>query len=244
VSEPAITHELPTELVPPGCTANGTRRRLLTAAIELFAARGYHGVSVRDIASHMGVQPSSLYAHYRSKEELFSDLVFLANDEIHQRLMNALLNAGSDPAAQLSTLVHSHVTFHAEYPLLATIGHNDLHVLTGDALHRVTRIRRESSTLMRVVIERGNEEGVFHCPQPWLAVAAIASMGIRLASWYRAPGHTPDDDAEGYAAAVRDWLPSYEVEQVGDTFAAFALALAGVIPSTDRATTRKRVRKA
>jgi AcrR family transcriptional regulator len=180
----------------------------------------------------MGVQPSSLYAHYRAKEDLFSDLVFLANDEIHQRLMAALLEAGNDPADQLATLVRSHVMFHAEYPLLATIGHNDLHVLTGESLHRVTRVRRESSSLMLNVIERGNQAGVFACPQPWLAVAGIAGMCIRLASWYRAPGLATSEDTEGYAADVRDWMPTFDVDTVCETFASFALSLAGVVDAT------------
>ena len=80
---------------------------------------------------------------------------------------------------------------------------------------------------MRAVIERGNASGDFHCHEPWLAVAAIASMGIRLASWYRPPGSEPDEPGDGYAADVRDWVPEYGVATVGDTFADYALALVG-----------------
>jgi AcrR family transcriptional regulator len=200
---------------------------LLSTSIELFAHRGYHGVSVRDIATEMGVQPSSLYAHYRSKEELFSALVLMANEEIHQQLLEALLTTGAEPRTQLTGLIRAYVAFHAEYPLLATIGHNDLHALGEDALHQVTRIRRESSTLMRTVIERGVASGDFRCPEPWLAVAAIAGMGIRLASWYRSPDSDPAREGDGYPADVRGWMPSFGVDQVADTFAEYALAIVG-----------------
>jgi AcrR family transcriptional regulator len=226
VTQPARQHEQ-RELLPERCTANGTLRRLLSTSIELFAHRGYHGVSVRDIATEMGVQPSSLYAHYRSKEELFSALVLMANEEIHQRLVDTLLTTGAEPPAQLAGLVRTYVAFHAEYPLLATIGHNDLHVLADEALHRVTRARRESSNLMRAVIERGVASGDFDCAQPWLAVAAIAGMGIRLATWYRSPDTDPRDDGDPYPADVRDWVPSFDVDTVAEEYAGYALAIAG-----------------
>jgi len=230
MSEPVVTGTQLDELVPPGITANGALRRLLATSIELFASRGYHGVSVRDITSRMGVKPSSLYAHFASKEELFSQLVFLANDAIHKALLAALLSAEPDPRSQLSDLVHTYTTFHADYPLLATIGHNDLHVLTGDALHRVTESRRDASKLMHAVVEHGNTTGAFRCEHPWLAVAAIASMGIRLAAWYRAPDHAVDPETDGYPTDISDWLPRFDRATVGDAFADYALAVVGAEP--------------
>jgi AcrR family transcriptional regulator len=209
-------------VVPASAEANGTRRRLLIAAVELFAARGFHGVSVRDIASSMGVQPSSLYAHYASKEDLFSELVFMANEEIRDRLRTALMSADPDPATQLVAIVDAYVEFHAEYPLLATIGHHDLHVLSADALRRVAALRKDAIDMLLAVITRGNESGVFHCAQPWLAVAAIAGMGIRLATWYRPGGHPPDP-IEGYATEVRAWMPPFSVDDIREVFSDYAL---------------------
>jgi AcrR family transcriptional regulator len=222
-----VTQTRERELLPERCTANGALLRLLSTSVELFAHRGYHGVSVRDIATEMGVQPSSLYAHYRSKEELFSALVLMANEEIHQRLLDTLLTTGAEPPAQLAALVRAYVAFHAEYPLLATIGHNDLHALGEEALHRVTRTRRDSSNLMRAVIERGVASGEFRCPEPWLAVAAIAGMSIRLATWYRSPETDPAREGDAYPADVRDWVPPFDVDTVADTYAGYALALVG-----------------
>jgi AcrR family transcriptional regulator len=202
----------------------GARARLLAAAIDLFAARGYHGVSVRDLTARMGAQPSSLYAHYSSKADLFADLAYIANESIRDRLRNALLRSDNNPAAQMSALVHSYVSFHTEFPLLATLGHNDLHVLTGPQLHRVAAVRKEGVDLMQAVIERGNDEGIFHCAEPLLAVAAIAGMGIRIASWYRPPGSA--DPGDGYTSEVQHWMPKdFTVEQIADTFTDYALSL-------------------
>ena len=46
------------------------REALLDAAAAMFAAKGYDGTSIRDIAGAVGMLPGSLYYHFKSKEEL------------------------------------------------------------------------------------------------------------------------------------------------------------------------------
>jgi len=53
-----------------GVTSAETRARLLRAAADVFAARGYDGTRVADIATAAGVSNGALYAHFGSKAEL------------------------------------------------------------------------------------------------------------------------------------------------------------------------------
>jgi AcrR family transcriptional regulator len=53
-----------------GVTAAETRERLLRAAADAFARRGYDGTRVADIAAAAGVSSGALYAHFGSKAEL------------------------------------------------------------------------------------------------------------------------------------------------------------------------------
>lgn len=53
-----------------GATAAETRERLLAAAADVFAERGYDGTRVADIAAAAGVSNGALYAHFESKAEL------------------------------------------------------------------------------------------------------------------------------------------------------------------------------
>jgi AcrR family transcriptional regulator len=48
----------------------GVKEKVERAAVELFAARGFDGVSIADIAAAAGVSQGALYRHYPSKEEL------------------------------------------------------------------------------------------------------------------------------------------------------------------------------
>jgi AcrR family transcriptional regulator len=53
-----------------GVAAAETRERLLRAAADVFAGRGYDGARVADIAAAAGVSNGALYAHFASKAEL------------------------------------------------------------------------------------------------------------------------------------------------------------------------------
>lgn len=52
-----------------------TKTRILDAAEELFAARGYHGVSIRDITQAAGVEVALANYHFGPKEELFRQVI-------------------------------------------------------------------------------------------------------------------------------------------------------------------------
>lgn len=53
-----------------GATAAGTRERLLRAAVDVFARRGYDGTRVADIAEGAGLSNGAMYAHFTSKADL------------------------------------------------------------------------------------------------------------------------------------------------------------------------------
>ncbi len=193
-------------LLPPRATANGTLRRLQEAALIGFCERGYHGLSTRDLAGATGVTASSVYAHVTAKEDLLYQLVTMGHQEHNELLRKALMGSGPDPGDQMRALVKAHVVMHATYPLLARVCNKELHALSSANAERVMRIRLDSEQMLLDVVKRGVETGAFHVADPWLAVAAIGAMGIRIAEWFEPGGPR-------------------SVEEVADTYSEFALKL-------------------
>lgn len=70
-----------------------TRRRLLQAALALFARKGYAATTVREIVSEAGVTAPSLYYFFGNKEGLFLELM-----EIHCAMIDAALGTAADPS--------------------------------------------------------------------------------------------------------------------------------------------------
>jgi AcrR family transcriptional regulator len=82
-----------------GVTSAQTRARLLRAAADVFAARGYDGTRVADIAAAAGVSNGALYAHFGSKAELL-----VASLRTHGRRVLADLLA-ADPGRPVTDLL-------------------------------------------------------------------------------------------------------------------------------------------
>jgi AcrR family transcriptional regulator len=79
-----------------------TRRRILEAASELFALRGYDGATVDMIAAQAEITVPGLYRHIASKEEL---LVEVGRHTFEGYLMARPLESGASPAERLAALV-------------------------------------------------------------------------------------------------------------------------------------------
>jgi AcrR family transcriptional regulator len=50
----------------------GTKKIIFEVAVELFSQRGYDGVSIREIARGAGIKESSIYNHFKNKEDIFN----------------------------------------------------------------------------------------------------------------------------------------------------------------------------
>ncbi len=67
-----------------------TRDRILDAAEELFAQRGYEGVSVRQIMSQAGADVSLAYYHFKSKRDLFDQVMLRRVETLNELRLDAL----------------------------------------------------------------------------------------------------------------------------------------------------------
>ena len=190
-----------TDILPARVSSDGTLRRIYEEALKLFAERGYHGTSVREIADASGIKPSSIYAHFPSKEQILRDLILMGHEEHRDRLRDAVLDAGADASDQLRAVIGAHVRMHAELPMLATVANNELHVLPSDDAQPITEIRDQAVQMIVDVIERGVRLGRFHCDDPFLATAIMGAAGIRVAVWLPQDGNY---DVEQVVAAYAD----------------------------------------
>jgi AcrR family transcriptional regulator len=88
-----------------------TREKILAAATELFAARGYEGATIRDIAKAAGMSTGAVFASFTDKSDLFGEIV-AAEQQALQGVMRA---AGAERTGQgaivamLDAAAHRHL---------------------------------------------------------------------------------------------------------------------------------------
>ena len=80
------------------------REEIIELSTSLFAKFGYDGVSMRDVATAVGVTPAALYYHFSDKEQLYLDVAHSAFSEMADTLKAALVDAQT-PWTRLESVV-------------------------------------------------------------------------------------------------------------------------------------------
>jgi AcrR family transcriptional regulator len=171
-------------LLPDGLDLTPAKRRLYETALELFGRDTYHAVSIRDIATALGQQPSTIYFHVSRKQDLLYEIAVIGHRTHLVALRDALMDAGAEPRDQLRAVVQAHVRHHLDYPALARVTNREMHALDEQQRERVLAIRGQSEQIFCDVIERGVRLGAFSSEDPFLDMKAIGAMGVRLPEWW------------------------------------------------------------
>lgn len=61
-----------------------TKQKIIEESLKLFSEKGYEGVSMREIASAVGIKGASIYNHFKGKEDIFQGIF----EEMNQRYDN------------------------------------------------------------------------------------------------------------------------------------------------------------
>lgn len=176
----------------------GTRARILRAAAALFHARGFEGTSMNQIAAAVGIQKSSLYHHFRSKDELLFDILRHTVDVAIGGLQ-AIVAADLSAAQRLRLAVRHHVInlvedldnvacFIEESKALGP-RHREAYIVRRDAYERC----------FREIIEEGIARGEFRPADVRLAGFAVLGMCNWIVRWYHPDGpNTPEEVARQF----------------------------------------------
>jgi AcrR family transcriptional regulator len=106
-----------------------TRRRIQTAARDLFARQGVERTSLQDIADELGITKPALYYHFRSRDELVRSILVPMIEEGDRFVATQESRGGADPRAVVEGFFDFHyrhrqdlVLVLAELPMLADLG--------------------------------------------------------------------------------------------------------------------------
>ena len=173
--------ELWRELTPPSV------QRLLLAALESFAQKGYHGTTTRDIAQRAAMSPAAIYMHYKSKEELLHQISRATHEAMLHEMREVFARPGTPPE-RLRALVATHTRFHATMHTATRVANYELHALEPAHLAEIRLLRRGMESVMREALRLGTVSGDFDVEDVDGTNRAILSMGIDVSRWFSRNG--------------------------------------------------------
>jgi AcrR family transcriptional regulator len=173
--------------------------RALLAALECFVERGYHGTTIRQVATRTGVSVPGLYHYFPSKLALLERLIDDTMDDLIAITEAALKAADAEPVARFTAVVEAHIRFHCERPEESFVGNSELRSLSAPALRRTLAKRDRQQHMFDEQVEQGVAAGEFHVRDPGLASRGIVTMCTAVAGWYQRSGPlAPEQIVEAY----------------------------------------------
>lgn len=169
-------------------TSRNSRDDVVRAAGRMFAERGYHGTSMRDLGRELGLRGSSLYSHVASKEDLLVDVV-LRGAAFFEAVAQEALEIEGSAFDRLEHLVAGHIDVVLDHVDEARTFLNEASSL--DERHRRTVLAardRYESAFRKTLASAKAEASVASWVDPKLATIFILSIVNSLDRWYREDG--------------------------------------------------------
>jgi AcrR family transcriptional regulator len=162
---------------------------ILRTAAAIFAAKGYHQASIRDIARATGVSLSGLYYYFDSKEEL----LFLIQDHAFGTLtanLERMLEGVEEPHRKLRLLMENHLRYFIGAKAEMKVLSHELESLSGDFRRTVNAKKRRLTEIVTEILREIRPEGGVD-----LRVATFALFGMMnwLYNWHQPEVDPPVD---------------------------------------------------
>jgi AcrR family transcriptional regulator len=156
---------------------------LLGAAARVFAKRGYHETSMRDLARESGVSLSGLYYYVKRKDEL----LFLIQDRSFAAVLATMREATAgieNPVERLARFIDNHLDYFASHMAEMKVLSHEAGALPGEFRSRVNAKKDQyTRALMDILAEVERSNGPAHVNRR-IATYTLFGMMNWIYNWY------------------------------------------------------------
>ncbi|WP_233617880.1 TetR/AcrR family transcriptional regulator [Actinomadura sp. WAC 06369] len=185
---------------------SAVERRILAAALRLFAEHGFDGTSVQGIVEAAAVTKGALYHYFDSKDDLLYEIY---HSLIARQLadLDRVLAERPPPREAVRAVLTGLIRSTAEHIDEAKVFSREMHRLDHGRMRSVRAQRRRYHVTFRGLVEQGQREGVFARATP-AETATIVALGMvnQMPAWWRADGPKPAgalaDEVAGFVLAA------------------------------------------
>ena len=180
-----------------------TKDRIIDAANRLFYAEGIRAVSVDAIAEKAGFTKKTLYYHFKSKDDIYARIAFLATQHLNT-FVEERIPASGTAAEKVRAYMRASATFFAEHRT-AWMAASTAFWSDPDRHRMEIRIarRRQFETRLRDLIREGVENGEFEPVDPAITGRLILSGINWMHRWWSPDGErSAQQIADDYADII------------------------------------------
>jgi len=163
------------------------KEQIFEIATQLFKERGFSATSMRDLAKQVGLEPASLYSHFKSKEEILSKICFGIADQFYIAIQP--INQKQLPANEkLRQALEAHIDVIINNADAAAVFLHDWKFLNESNLEEFLSLRKNYESIFIELIRQGIKEGIFRDVNEKFLMMNIFSAMNWVYEWYSPAG--------------------------------------------------------
>lgn len=143
-------------------------------AARLFREKGYQATSMRDLAQRVDLEPSSLYSHIKSKDELLQKICFDCADRFTSA-MEEIRRENIPPLEKIRKLVNVHIRIALNQPTSTTVFNDEWKNLPQHKLVTFKELRRDYQDKFIEIIREAQDSGDIKDADPGILFNTIIS---------------------------------------------------------------------
>ena len=163
--------------------------KILRISANLISQKGYHGVSLQQIANKTKLRKSSLFHYFKNKEELLLRILETSVDEASGNLKKIVEDNELTPAEKLKKAIEEHLSsLLTEHRANVTIYLNELRSLSRKNQKEYLMKRKKYQKDFEKIIEGMKGEGYFQGLDAKVVASGILGMLNWTTRWYKETG--------------------------------------------------------
>lgn len=178
---------------PIGADGAKTHEAIRDAAIKLIYRHGYAGMTLRQLAAEVGIQPGSLYNHIQTKQDLLFELI-RSNMERMLAQLEVAVDGLASPTERLAAFVAFHLRYHTARRREASICTSELRSLDQINYRTIAGLKRRYESILVDILNEGMRSRSFRAHDASVTSSGILSMLSGTCTWYRPEGRLTLDD--------------------------------------------------
>lgn len=168
-------------------SGNERWQEILETAAQLFRVKGYHGVSLDEIASTLKLNKASLYYYIKSKEELLHECHKAAFIPLMEE-MRSIVQTQEEPVIKFEKMIDVHLKRLLDELKIAPFFLQHLEALPVNVREQIVLDRNEYDSLFRIVLEEGMAKGTFIRQNVTVTTYLILGALNWVPYWYKEGG--------------------------------------------------------
>ncbi|TVR30142.1 MAG: TetR/AcrR family transcriptional regulator [Balneolaceae bacterium] len=148
------------------------REEIIDVSKELLLKDGFNKISMRKIAKRVNVTATSIYLHFKNKDDLLLALIEESIQNLNNALMKAM-NSSLDPIQQLEKLAEAYIQYALENPQEYEI----IYMVRPEEMPKYPKVKfqevRQTYELLSGIIQDGKEKELFDVDNPLISAYTL-----------------------------------------------------------------------